>query len=404
MSSPPLITAADARTLLLQAQGLLDDPLRPATPAELSRLIRRLGYVQVDSINVIDRAHHLIIASRLTGYREAHLTHLLERRRSLFEHWTHDASVIPTRFFRHWKIRFRRFENSPRLHRWLENRLGDDPRAVIRQVKSRLRREGPLMSKDFEPPEGHKRESWWGWTPHKTALEYLWQTGRVTIRARRNFHKVYDLTERVHPDLVRQRMPGRREHLEWACSSALDRMVLATSGELSQFWQAVPPADAAAWCARAERDGRIVAVEVADEEDGRRRRAFALADWERKLSRASAAPEGIRLLCPFDPVVRDRRRLLRRFGFDYRFEAFVPAPKRRWGYYVLALLEGDRMIGRIDPKLHRDAAELEIRRVFWEDGITVSPERKFKLEQAVAALATRIGAKDIRWPTKGRNP
>ena len=188
----PTLSARDARTLLMHAQGLLDDPKRPASPAELSRLIRRLGFVQVDTINVIDRAHHITLGSRLEQYRPEHLTHLLERRRALFEHWTHDASVIPTAFFPHWKRRFQRFKKSRRFDRWIQHRLGDDPKGVIAHVHRRLRREGPLMSKDFEIAPGG-REAWWGWTPQKTALEYLLMTGRATVRARRNFHKVYAL-------------------------------------------------------------------------------------------------------------------------------------------------------------------------------------------------------------------
>ena len=396
MTPTPTLSARDARLLLMQAQGLLDDPTKRATPATLSRLIDRLGFVQVDSINVVDRGHHLTLAARLHDYRPRHLEHLLERRRSLFEHWTHDASAIPSQWYAHWKPRFRRFTRS--APRWLERRMGPDHAKIIAHVRGRLRREGPLMAKDFEAPEGTKRGSWWGWTPQKTALEVLWRMGVVTIAGRQNFHKIYDLCERVNPELHRLRMPGKREHTEWACSTAIDRLGVATAREITDFWQALPATDITAWCRRAEREGRLVAVKVADALDGRTRDAFAVTDWERRLARAPNPPPGLRLLSPFDPAIRDRNRLVRRFGFDYRFEAFVPARKRVWGYYVLPILEGDRFVGRLDPKLHRESERLEVRSLYWEPGVRPTRARRRQLEEALGVLATRVGARSVDLP------
>jgi uncharacterized protein YcaQ len=394
----PVLSATDARTLLLAAQALLDDPERPATPRALSKLIDRLGFVQVDSINVVDRGHHLTLGARLAGYRPEHLTQLLEQRRSLFEHWTHDASVIPTSWFPMWKLRFRKFATSNRHKRWVENRIGENPRAVIGSVERRLRREGPLMSADFEADPDQPREAWWGWTPQKTALELLLHTGRVSIAGRRSFNKIYDLTERVLPEASKIRCPGPRAHREWACTTAIERLGVAAPGEIAHFWEAIPPADAAAWCKDAEREGRIVAVRVEDAADGKRRPAYAVVDWERKLARAPEPKASMRLLSPFDPVIRDRRRLLRRFDFDYRFEAFVPKEKRTWGYYVLPLLEGDRFVGRLDPKFHRDADMLEIRSLHWEKGVPQTRARRRGLDDALAVMARRIGARRIDLP------
>jgi uncharacterized protein YcaQ len=394
----PTLSAREARLLLMQAQGLLDAPERQASPAAVSRLIDQLGFVQVDSINVVDRAHHLTLGARLEGYRPRHLEHLLERRRSLFEHWTHDASAIPSRWYPYWKPRFRRFAKSSRFERWMERRMGPEHAKIVAHVKRRLRREGPLMAKDFEAPEGTKRGSWWGWTPQKTALEVLWQTGVVTIAGRKNFHKIYDLCERVHPELHGLPAPGKRAHTEWACSTAIERLGVATPREIAEFWLAVPAKDVTTWCRTAERNGRLVAVEVEDEADGQKRDAFAISDWERRLARAPAPPPHLRLLSPFDPVIRDRDRLSRRFGFEYRFEAFVPARKREWGYYVLPILEGDRFVGRLDPKLHRDQDRLEVRSLYWEPGIRPTRARRRQLDEALAVLAQRVGASTIDLP------
>ena len=396
----PTLSARDARVLFMQAQGLLDDPNRQANSSNLARVIDGLGFVQLDSINVIDRAHHLTLAARLSSYRPRHLIHLLERRRSLFEHWTHDASAIPTRWYRHWKPRFKRFAQSDRHQRWLRGRMGPDPTKLIAHVKRRLRREGPLMSRDFQAPKGAARGSWWGWTPHKAALELLWHTGVVSVSARESFNKVYDLTDRVFPELARLRMPGPREQAEWACSTAMDRLVVAAPGEVSDFWKDVSRAEATNWCGRAERKGELVRVQIEAAGAGPTRTGFALPDWEKRLSRAPAPPGGLRLLSPFDPVIRDRRRLERRFGFDYRFEAFVPAKKRVWGYYVLPILEADRFVGRLDPKLHRDRQSLEVKSLHWEPGIRETPALRRALEEALGVLAQRVDAKTIDLPRR----
>ena len=147
--------------LFLQAQGLLDDPHRAATPASLARLIDRLGYVQVDSINRVDRGHHLTLGARLYGYQPRHLHHLLVKRRSLFEHFTHDSSVIPTRWFGHWKLRFQVIRKRMDARPYWRKILGGRRQAVLEHVLGRIRQEGPLMSRDFETRErvdGH----WWG--------------------------------------------------------------------------------------------------------------------------------------------------------------------------------------------------------------------------------------------------
>lgn len=395
-SALPILPAGTARRLLLGAQGLLDDPRRRATADALYEIIERLGFVQIDSINVVERAHHLTLAARLQGYRPRLLDRLLERDRSLFEHWTHDASAIPTVWYSQWHYRFERYRRRVLDHPWWMERVGPRPEEVIAGVRERVRNEGPLMTRDFEDqrPEGTDK-TWWGWKPEKAALEYLWRTGELAVARRVNFHKVYDLTERVLPEAHAAPPPGLEEHVAWACRTALERLGAATADEIAGFWRAISLDEVKGWLERATAAGEIVPVLTEAVDGSAPRRAWAVPDWEARAAVLPSAPPRIRLLSPFDPILRDRKRCLRLFGFDYRFEAFVPAPKRLWGYYILPILEGERLVGRLDPKLRRDEGVLEIRKVWWEPGVRDAKGRRAALETAVDRLARLCGVE--RW-------
>src|SRR5882672_9549266 len=182
-----------ARRLLLGAQGLLDDPAARATQRRVQELIERMGFVQIDSINVVERAHHLTLASRLDGYRHAMLASLLESERLLFEQWTHDASAIPTAWFPHWRHRFDRARRRIRANAWWRERMGPRPQRILDEVLARIERDGPLQSRDFDdrkdPDDGGANatsaagaeQGWWSWKPQKAALEYLWRTGELSV-------------------------------------------------------------------------------------------------------------------------------------------------------------------------------------------------------------------------------
>lgn len=394
-----------AGRVLLEAQGLLDDPDRRVSPATLQKLIERMGFVQIDTINVVERAHHLTLFSRVHGYEHAMLAKLIERRRSLWEHWTHDASVIPTQWFPHWKHRFDRYQRSIRRNAWWKARLGANPDETIAMVRERIVKEGPLQSRDFEHDhENHPlpEEGWWGWKPAKAALEHLWRGGELTIIKRINFQKVYDLTERAMPTQHFAPKPDIDEHVEWACHSALERLGVATPGEIAAFWHAIDPPAARKWCEQALHRGELIEVMVGDAQGGKPRRSLAFAANESMLRRANRISDAgddskmMRVLSPFDPVLRDRKRCQRLFGFDYRFEAFTPGPKRKYGYYVLPLLQGEALVGRINPKFHRDRGELVIDGVWWEHGVKPTKARKAALNEALDRLARFIGAERVR--------
>lgn len=391
--SVPVVPLKIARQLFLAGHGLLGDPSAPA-PARLSRtaikrtasIIEMLGFVQIDSINVVERAHHHIIWARWHSYRPPLLDALL-RERVLFEHWTHDASLIPTRWFPHWRHRFERYRETST---WMRDRLGPDAPRIVSHVLERIRTEGPLMSKDFEEPKG-KSGGWWDWKPQKAALEHLWRTGELSVAGRLNFHKIYDLTLRVLPEAAALPRSTDAEHIEWACSTAMERLIIATPREVASFWAAISFQKARQWCDAAAREGRIVPVQVDGSPSAPPHHAFALADWQTRAGRLPVVPRSVRLLSPFDPIIRDRRRALRLFDFDYRFEAFVPAPKRQYGYYTLPVLQGDRLVARIDPRLDRKPGTLDLR-IWWEPGVKPSRARKQALDEAVTHYASFVGA------------
>ena len=396
MTTLPQVSAAAARRLFMGAQGLLDDPTRRVTAPGLLALIQRLGFVQIDSINVVARAHDLTLATRRDAYRPEHLRRLLEDRQDLFEGFTHDASAIPTGWFPHWQPRFQRDRTRLQGHAWWQHHFrGTDATQVVAAVRDRIAREGPLKSSDFEHPD--RRGPWWGWKPQKAALDFLWRSGELLVPRREGFQKVYDLAERVFPNASALPCPDPESHCEWACTTAAERLQVFTPRELAGFWDTVDLPAARAWCQTASRAGRILPVAVLTAA-GEHQPAFALDTWEATLASLPEPPERTRLLCPFDPVLRDRARALARFGFDYRFEAFVPEARRRHGYYVLPILEGERLVGRLDPKLHRASGILEVRGLWWEPGVRTTRARRAGLTEALERLATLIGANEIQGP------
>jgi uncharacterized protein YcaQ len=400
-----VISAAQARAMLLHAQALADDVDGPAGAARVRSLIERLGYVQIDSINVLERAHHLTLFSRLSNYRHERLRTLHETRRSLFEHWTHDASLLPVEFFAAWKERGRRFVERHFNRSWLRERIGREPDRVVADVLDRIEREGPVQSRDFERAAGDRRSSaWWGWKPHKAALEYLWWRGDLAVAARVNFNKVYDLTSRVYPAHHALPAISSEAWVDWACRNAIARLGQATVSELRGFFGGVSLEEARAWCASAAARGEVVAVMVEAVDGAMPQRAFAVPEWRDRAKRAARAvsnlDDRLRFLSPFDPILRDRDRAERLFDFSYRFEAFTPAPKRVYGYYVLPILQRDRLIGRADLKHDRDAESLVVNGVWWEQGVRATKSLRRRFDDAAGRLAAFIGAKRCRMPPR----
>ena len=391
-----ILPAAAARRLLLAGCALDRAPAR-ATKARVIALVRELGFVQVDSINSVERAHHLILHTRLDGYEPAQLAHHTESTRNAFEHWTHDASVIRSDWLPWWTHRFERSRARLRESAWMRERLGRNWKKTLAEVRGALEERGPLATRDFpRPARAGAGAGWWDWSPHKAALEFLWRTGEVAIHSRRGFEKVYDIAERVHGPQPEQ--PAREALVAWACRAALERLGAATPREIAHFVWAITPAEASAWCAKAAKQGEIAQVRLERPLDGTGRDprpGFARLDWKRAADAIEPDDDTPRLLAPFDPLIRERARLAELFGFDYRFEAFVPAAKRVHGYYTMPVLVGERLVARVDLASDRDAGTLRVDRAWLETGLAKGQPAKCTMRAtrlACERLANQLGA------------
>lgn len=371
----------DARRLWLHSHGLA----APTGPLNVMETIKALGFVQIDSVRNVTRAHHHIIWSRNHTYREKQLWPLLKSRQ-LFEHFTHDASLIPMEFLPMWRRQFTRMGKHVASSEWFASNLGQDS---IRDIKARIEADGPLSTHAFNS-ELDAESKTWALPPHKRALDKMWYAGELATSYRENFIKFYDMAERVFPPQFHADHRPEREQINWLCTQALHRLGFASASEIAKFWDAVSLKEVRAW-AKGKAELELEAA------DGSFSKAFMAPDLARRLTETPKPSTRLRILNPFDPAIRDRTRLARLFGFEYRNEMFVPKAKRRWGYYVYPLLESARFVGRIELKADRKESTLFATGFWPETGIKWSAARRAKLEAELARFARFVGLATIEW-------
>lgn len=386
------ISNRDARRLWIEAQGLSQTP---TGPLDVMGIIRRLGFVQLDTIQAVARAHHHILWSRNQNYREPMLDRLLARDRAIFEHFTHDASVLPIETYPYWQRQFGRL--GEKTGRWAQTRSMVDAEGLA-SIRARIEAEGPLSTHAFDTKKTSKEM--WARPPHKLALDHMWYAGELATSHRTNFTKYYDLSERVIPDHVRDATVDDAGQIDWLCRSALERLGFGSEGDVMRFWGATALGEVKAWKRSVDRE--LVDVEIGCA-DRTTLILFAPANIEERLAKLPAPTSRLRILNPFDPAVRDRARLARLFGFDFRIEIFVPAAKRKWGYYVMPILEGDRFVGRIEAKADRKKGALTVHNVWPEHGVRWGPARWRKLEAEIDRLARFVGTPTVISEEGARN-
>lgn len=399
----PIVVPAQVIRLWLQRQGLsAPRGSESLTPATFQDHLVRTGALQMDSVNVIDRAHYLTLWSRFGTYDRADVDRWVYQDQLAYEYWGHEASILPISHLGVGRRRMRRFPPEQWAERawWPEYTTSTVSK---RRVLARLRREGPLESVDFE----RSAEEWKdGMRPggampfpkeDKRSLKLLWHAGRVAIRSRRHFRCVYDLAERVYPE--GDPVSGTEYEDSWLLAGLSGNGVVSESHLANYFTGPNPLAPLRKRIiARNLRRGRILEVRV----DGHRGLFYATPEHLEALASAPE-PHGTHLICPFDSFLWQRKRALQMLGFDYKIEIYTPPKKRVFGYYVLPVLHDGRLVGRLDPKLHRDQARLEIRSIHLQPGFQADGAFHRGLTGALHSLATFLGAEKLIVPRGWRS-
>jgi uncharacterized protein YcaQ len=386
----PRLAREQVVRLWLDRQGLLRPRGRRLTRRALVEHLERTGGLQLDSVNVVDRAHYLTLWSRFGPYDRETVDRWIYRDRVAYEFIAHEACIEPLRRLPLSRRYMREFD--PQSD-WWRRRKADI--GVRRAVLRRIRGEGPLESADFKNPSGAKA-GWWSWKIEKMALEWLFRRGRLAVSDRRSFRRVYDLAERVYP-------PGpAASRREWEDSWLLQGLAangVATEAHLAGYLTAprLSAADRRAILARNLKRGRVREVAV----DGLPGAWFALAETLDDLGRLPR-PRGTNLLCPFDSLLWQRRRAEDLLDFRYRVEIYVPPPRRVHGYYVLPILHEGRLVGRLDPKYDRQAGRLVIRRLQMAPGFDGGADFRRGLAGALTDLAAFLGAGGVDLPAGWR--
>jgi uncharacterized protein YcaQ len=381
------MSAAQARRVALAAQGFG----RPRPPTvdrrHLRRLVDTLGLLQIDSVNVLSRAHYLPAFARLGPYPVAALDRMAWRDHELFEYWAHEASLLPIRLWPYCRWRMERLRGSGawgRAAHLRERRPG-----YIEDVLAQVRERGPLAVRDLSDPGG-RGSQWWGWADGKVALEELFASGLVTVASRVNFERRYDIPERVIPAdvLAAPAVDGNEARREMLRISAR-ALGVATARDLFDYFRLNATAT------RPRLDELVDEGELVE---------IAVDDWPQPAylwpeARLARRIDGRALMSPFDSLVFERTRTERIFGFRYRIEIYTPAPKRVYGYYVLPFLLRDALVARVDLKADRQAGALLVQASWAEPD--APPDTAPELAAELRAMADWLGLDDIAVAPRG---
>lgn len=341
------------RRIALAAQGLLKvQPYGRGLPGA-RKAIAHIGYVQVDTISVVERAHHHVLHSRVPGFKPAMANQML-RNGDIFEYWTHAAAFLPMADFR-FSLPYKHAIKSGQTH-WYKTR----DKKLMEELLARIRSDGPLRSRDIET-NTKNRAGWWDWKPAKKALEQMYMEGDLMVCDRDGFQKTYDLTERVLPSRINAQMPGMDEF----AAHIVDRQlrchgIVSLKGLTYQRRNAGLRNAVKDLVNERLAQGVLEQVKMEGSGDVFLTEAGAL---DRPLPRLK---NRVKILSPFDNSLIQRDRLKALFQYDYRLECYVPSAKRRYGYFCLPLLFRDTFIGRMDCKAHRNIRLLEIKSLYFE--------------------------------------
>jgi uncharacterized protein YcaQ len=345
-----------------------------------------MGALQIDTIHVVARSPYLVLWSRLGAYEPRWLDELLAEG-AIFEYWAHEACFLPAEFY----PLFRHRMLDPERMGWKYSRA-EAHRALTPEVLEAVRERGPLRSSDFERRDG-QRGGWWQWKGEKRVLENLFTAGEVMIARREKFQRVYDLRERVRPDWDDAQLPAREVVDRTLVLEAVRALGVTQANWVPDYFR-MSKKNTAGLVDQLAREGKLLRCDVT----GWKQPAFAHAEAAALLERAAAGKlkaSHTTLLSPFDPIIWDRARASAAFGFDYRLECYTPAPKRRYGYFVLPILNRGRLVGRLDAKAHRRDGSFEVKALYLEPGVKPGQSIASDISTALQACAEWHGTPKV---------
>jgi uncharacterized protein YcaQ len=386
------VTAEAARRFLVARHFLAPARSLEGGPDAVLEVLRRLGSVQFDPIAVAGRNHDLMLHARVAGYEPAWCDALYERR-EIFETTNKALSFIPASEFPWYRVNAGR--KGPRFH---AAALRENA-AVAEQVLERIRAEGPLSSADFERRSGATK-NWFGLPENavRSVLEAHTVAGAIGLARREGNVRYYDVVERLLPaDLLAQEVPEREQLRHKLLSRYRAHGLLGAGGAGGTFGRIANPDVRKALHTDLVESGALLPVEV----EGLRGKRFVVAEELELLEAPPEPPPSAAFIAPFDSLLWDTSLLAKLFGFDFVWEGFFKPEKRRWGYYVLPIVFGDRLVGRIEPRIDREGAGVEVLGLWWEDGFSPARAEGFvdAMRDALRAYLRFANADRLAWPS-----
>lgn len=380
MSENPVLTKIQAQQLMLAGLGLLRKPRKQASKSDILATIRQIHNLQMDTISVVARAHLHILWSRLGSYDPVWLEELHAEGR-LFEYFSHGVSLLPIEDYPLFRSRMlKRFVGWDNIKEWAEKNAD-----IVEKILQHIRQNGEVRSSDFENKNSHG--AWWDWKVEKVALEHLYYRGDLMISRRDKFQRVYDLRERVLPTWDDSRAPAYKDAVKALTLNAVKALGLANMTWASNYFY-LKKAETTQALKELEEDSLIHPVNV---EGLKGNPYFVHTDNLALLSETlngKLRPTHTAILSPFDPLVTDRARAQDLFDFDYNIECYTPAPKRKFGYFVLPILHKGNLVGRMDAKAWRSQKRLQVIRLYLEPGVLPSTALAKDLADTIKAYAT----------------
>jgi len=395
MVSALKISVETVRRLQLEKQGI-GEPPKKTTKKRVEETVGRLGCVQIDTINVVERAHYFTLWTRLGQYKKADLHALAYEDRRIFEGWGHAMCYMPITDWRYLIAANRERAKNKIIHTGWFSRVEPE---IVDSVLDRVSKEGPLGSADFE---GKKPSSgWWGWKPAKRALEALFSSGDLMVTRRDGFQRIYDLTERVLPSWLDVSEPTEEQRNRFFAIRTLSYLGATKPADIKSYYHS--------WCVKLgltakqiqdlleelAEEGAVVKLSV----EGIRTPHYCLAEDAPRLGELEHdwSYGGVRLVNYFDSLLWNADRLETLFGFERALEVYLKPHQRRYGYFTTPILYGDRLVGRLDPKLERKEKKLIIRGLWYEDGFKKDEVFEDELQKTLDDFSRFNGAEKIEW-------